>query len=129
MHLHQQETPNPLAQDFNNRGQFNYLNHCHNNPKPVYIPTDIAIETDFTFWKFQIKQMLRRMESLEAKNCRLRSKVSTLADRVSMVEGDNSSLRKIIQKSKEQETLHPLDVALQAEIRDLKTKQEEIISQ
>lgn len=69
------------------------------------------------------------MEYLETENDKLRSEVSTLANRVSVVAGDNSSLMKIIQEYKEQETLHPVDVTLQEEIRDLKSIQEEIRSQ
>ena len=69
------------------------------------------------------------MEYLETENGKLRSEVNTLANRVSVVEGDNSSLRKTIQEYKEQETPHPVDVTLQEEIRDLKSKQQEIRSQ
>ena len=104
------ETPNP--RDFNNKGQFRYLHHCQNNSDLVYSPTDIALESDFTFSTSQIKQILRRMEYLEIENDKLRSEVSTLANRVSVVEGDNSSLRKTIQEYKEQETPHPVDVTL-----------------
>ena len=90
---------------------------------------DIALESDFVFWTSQIKQMLRKLESLEAKNGRLRSEVGSLAARVSEVEGDNISLKKMIQESKEQESSHPPNEALHAEIQDLRTEQEEIKSQ
>ena len=69
------ETSNP--RDFNNRGPFKYLHHCQNNSDLVYSPTDIALESDFTFWTSQIKQILRRIGYLETENDKLRSKVST----------------------------------------------------
>ena len=123
------ESSNPHARDFNNRGQFRYLKQCHDNPKWIYSPMDIAMELDFAFWTSQVKQLLRKMESLEMENSRLCSKVNSLVARVSMVEGDNLSLRKLIQKKKEHETLHLPKEALHAEICDLKTKREEIRSQ
>ena len=89
---------------------------------------DIALESDFAFWTPRIKQMLRILESLEAKNGRLCLKVGSLAARVSEVEGDNLSLKKIIQ-SKDRDSSHPQNEALHAEIQDLRTKQEEIKSQ
>ena len=52
------------------------------------------------------------MEYLETKNGELCSEISILANRVSVVEGDNSSLRKTIQEYKEQEIPHPVDVTL-----------------
>ena len=84
---------------------------------------DIALESDFEFWTSQIKQMLRKLESLEAENSRLRSEVGSLAARVSKFKGDNLSLKKIIQ-SKERDSSHPQNKALHVEIRDLRTKQE-----
>ena len=90
---------------------------------------NIALESDFTFWTSQVKQMLKKLESLEAKNGRLRLEVGSLAARVSEVEGDNLSLKKMIQESKEQDSSHPQNKALHSEIQDLRTKQEEIKSQ
>ena len=87
------------------------------------------MESKFAFWTSQVKQLLRKMESLEMENSRLRSDVNSLVARVSVVEGDNLSLRKLIQESQEHETPHLPNEALQAEIRDLKTEQEVIRSQ
>ena len=50
----------------------------------------------------------------------------TLSARVSEVEGENLSLKKIIHENKEQESLHPQNDVLHTEILDLKSKQEEI---
>ena len=72
--------------------------------------------------------MLRKLESLEVENSSLRAEVGSLDARVSEVEGDNLSLKKIIQ-SKEQDSSHPQNEALHAEIRDLRTKQEDFKSQ
>ena len=113
--------------DYNDRGQFRYLKQCHDNLKS-YSPMNIALESDFVFWTSQVKQVLRKLESLEAENSRLRSEISSLAARISEVEGDNLSLRKMIQESKEQESSHPPNEALHTEIQDFKTNQEEIIS-
>ena len=55
--------------------------------------------------------------------------VSSLDARILEVEGDNLSLKKMIQERKEQESFRPPNEVLHAEIRDLKTKQEEIRSQ
>ena len=90
---------------------------------------DIALESAFEFWTSQVKQMLRKLESLEVENGRLRSEMGSLAARISEVKGDNLSLKKMIQESKKQDSSHSQNEALHAEIRDLRTKQEEIKSQ
>lgn len=69
------------------------------------------------------------MQFLETENNKLRSEIHTLSTRVSEVEGDNLSLKKILHESKEQENLHPPNDTLHTEILDLKSKQEEIQSQ
>ena len=55
--------------------------------------------------------------------------MGSLAARVLEVEGDNLSLKKMIQENKEQGSSHPRNEILHAEIQDLKTKQEVIKSQ
>lgn len=97
--------------DYNDRGQFQYLRQCQGNPE-FYSPMDIALESDFAFWISQIKQMLKKLESLEAENGRLRSEVGSLTTKVSKVEGDNLSLKKMI----EQGSSHPQNEVLHAEI-------------
>ena len=72
--------------------------------------------------------MLRKLESIEAETSKLHSEVGSLAARISKVEGDNLSLKKMIQESKEQDSYHPQNQALHLEIQDLRTKQEEIKS-
>ena len=49
-----------------------------------------------------------------------------LSTRVSMVEGKNLSFKKPLHENKVQETLHPPNDTLHAEILDLKSKQEEM---
>ena len=53
--------------DFNDRGQFKYLKQCQGNLES-YSPTDIALESDFVFWTSQVKQVLRKLESLKVEN-------------------------------------------------------------
>ena len=85
-----------------------------------------TMESNFSFWTAQVKQILQKMKFLETENNKLRSEIHTLSTRVSEVEGDNLSLKKILHESKEQENLHPPNDTLHAEILDLKSKQEEI---
>jgi predicted RNase H-like nuclease (RuvC/YqgF family) len=124
-----EDSPPAETSEFNNREQFQYLKICNKNQGSIYSPTDIAMESDFSFWTSQVKQLLRQMESLETENNKLRSEIHSLSARVSEVEGDNLSLKKIIHENKEQESLHPQNDVLHAEILDLKSKQEEIRSQ
>jgi len=111
-----------LSNPFNNRGPSRYLHQCLNQPEETYSPRDIAMESDFAFWTSQIKQLLRRVDSLETENDKLRAEVNTLNDRVSFVEGESLSLRKSVQEDPTETTLH-------AKIQEIRNKQEEIISQ
>lgn len=118
------ETP-----DFNNRGPLKYLQQCHNKDENVYSPTDIALETDFTFWTSQFKLLMRKMEHLETENRELCVEIGTFSNRLLLVEEDNAFIRKTMQEYREQCAGKSSDEALQGEIRDLKSKQEEIKSQ
>ena len=69
------------------------------------------------------------MEFLETKNNKICSLIHTLSARVSEVEGDNLSLKKILHEIKEWEILHPPNDVLPTEIIDLKSRHEEIWSQ
>ena len=66
------------------------------------------------------------MEPLETKNNKLYLEMHILSTRVSMVVGKNLSFKKPLHENKVQETLQPPIDALNVEILDLKSKQEEI---
>lgn len=97
---------------FCNREQFEYLNNY--NDGPIYNPTNIAMESDFSYWTPQIKNLIRWMESLEIENNRLHSKMHALSTRIFEVEGENLSLKQMLHGNKEQENLHPPHDALHA---------------
>lgn len=66
------------------------------------------------------------MEFLETENNKFCFEIHTLFARVSEVEGDNLSLKKILHESKEQEILRPPNGALHAKMINLKSRQGEI---
>ena len=63
--------------------QFEAFDNSNNNPGLIYSPTDIAMESTFTYWTFHCKNMLSKMEFLEIENKRLHSKITNLKQLVS----------------------------------------------
>jgi len=59
-----------------------------------------TMESNFSFCTTQVNQILQKMEFMEIENNKLYSEIHTLSTKVSEVEGDNLSLKKILHERK-----------------------------
>jgi hypothetical protein len=53
------------------------------NEGRIYNLTDVAMQRDFPYWTSQVKNLMRKMESLEAENIQLHSEVTNLKQLIS----------------------------------------------
>jgi hypothetical protein len=76
-----------------------------------------------------IQGLIMRLELLKSSNLALLTEVDELTNMIDTIESENISLKKQLNENKEQDALHPPSDTLDAEILNLKNKQEEIRSQ